>query len=350
MLIQSRVVEPHVRIRVKRLLPTVGEIVTGVGQSVTPMQVVARSGKEVRYHVLPLSDQLQILPEELPRLLDLSPGTRVRQGMTLIDRKGFLGRRQQYHSPLEGEVYAVENGRLILRQTSDIDELRALVAGQVVEHIPQRGVVLETFGALIQVAWSSDHEDAGLLQMLSPRPDALFMPEQITAECQSAIIVVGYFDQPKVLQRAREVGVRGIICGSLPADLCRLATSGDLPIFVTDGIGDFGMSAPVYDILRVADGRRTALLGRHTDVGRGQIVLQADSKTTHTPPLATDPLAPGQRVRLLRGPHLNQVGEVIRLYRLAQTTTGGIRARGADVRLASGQTLFVPYANLEAII
>lgn len=350
MLIQSRVIEPHVRLRVKRLLPAPGEIVTSTGQSVTPMQVVARSSKDARYRVLPLSDLLQIPPEELPALLDLAPGTRVKQGMTLIDKKGFLGRRQQYKSPLEGEVFSVDNGRLILRQSSDVYELRALVAGQVIEHIAQRGVVLETFGSLIQAAWSTDHEDAGLLQMLAPTPNSLFLPEQITPDNKSAIIAVGWFDQPKVLQRARDVGVRGIICGSLPADVCRLAELSDLPVFVTDGIGAYGLSAPVYDILRTADGRRTALLGRRLAADPAQIVIQADSKTTNVPPTATEPLVVGQKVRLLRGPHVNQIGEIARLYQLTQLTTSGIRAQGADVRLASGQTLFVPYANMEAII
>lgn len=350
MLIQSRVIEPHVRIRVKRLLPVPGEIVTGTGQSVTPMQVVARSSKEIRYRVLPLSDELQISPEELPTLLDLPPGARVKQGMTLIDKKGFLGRRQQYQSPLDGEVYGVENGRLILRQTSDVHELRALVAGQVIEHIPQRGVVLETFGSQIETAWSTDHEDAGLLQMLSPSPNTLFLPEQLAPDYKSAIIVVGWFDQPKVLQRARDIGVRGIICGSLPADLCRLAEVSDLPVFVTDGIGAFGFSAPVYEILRGADGRRTALLGRRLAASRPQIIIQADTKTTNMAPVATELLAPGQKVRLLRGPQANQMGEIIRLYRLAQVTASGVRAQGADVRLASGEIFFVPYANMEAII
>lgn len=350
MFIQSRVIEPHVRIRVNRLLPTPGDIVTGVGQSVNPMQVVARSSQEISYRVLPLSDLLQIPPDELPALLDLAPGTRVRQGMTLIDRKGFLGRRQQYQSPFDGEVYRVDNGRLILRLVEDVYELRALVVGQVLEHIPNRGVVLETFGSLIQAVWSTGHEEAGLLKVIAHAPNSLFIPEQITPDHKSAILVVGWFDQPKVLQRAQQMGVRGIICGSLPADLCRLAALSDLPVFVTDNIGGHGLSAPAFAIFQAAEGRRAALLGRRPAADRPQIVIQVDSKTLSIPPSATELLAVGQKVRLLRGPHLNQMAEIVRLYRLAQVTGCGIRAQGADVRLANGQILFVPYANMEAII
>jgi hypothetical protein len=350
MLIQSRVIAPHVRIGVRRMLPGLGEIITGVGQSVNPMQTVARAVLSVRYRVLPLSDILQVAPEALPEMLLVEPGARVKQGTLLVDKKGFLGRRQQYESPLDGEFYRVDNGRLILRQTSDIYELRALVAGQVIEHFPQRGVLLETFGSLIQVAWATRREEAGLLNVVTLNPTLRFTPEQLLPDYKSAILVVGWFDQPEVLQRAREAGVRAIICGSLPAELCPLAEAGDLPVFATDGIGRQGLSAPVFDILRAAQGKRTALLGAQISGERAQIVIQVDKKTTEAPKAATTPLAVGQRVLLLRAPYQNQVAEVRRLYHLVQTTESGVRAQGADVRLADGRTLFIPYANMEAII
>lgn len=351
-LIRTTIVAPHIRLRVKRLLPIAGEIITGVGQTVNPMQTVARATQYTRYRILPLSDILKISPSELPNLLTVHEGERVTQGTTLVDKKGFWGRRQQYQSPLDGEVYEISNGRLILRQMSEIIELRALVAGRVTDYIDNRGVVLETFGSLIQAIWSTDDEDAGLLKIMAATPDSLFFPEQITKEANSAILVVGCFDQLKVLERARDMGVRGIITGSLPANLCRLASMIDLPIFVTDGVGLQGMSAPVFDLLQAADGQRTALLGKKSGVrtDRPQIVIQADKKTTADPRSAAKPLAVGQIVRLLRQPYLNQMATVSYLYSLAQTTPSGIKAHGADVRLENGQIVFVPYANMEAII
>jgi hypothetical protein len=316
------------------------------------MQTVARATQFTRYRILPLSEILQIPPADLSKWLRVKEGERVTQGTILVDKKGFLGRNRQYQSPADGEVYEVSNGRLILRQMSEIVELRALVAGRVVEHIANRGVILETFGSLIQAAWSTDDEDAGLLKMLAMAPDSLFFPEQITTEANSAILAVGWFDQLKVLERARDMGVRGIITGSLPADLCRVASLIDMPIFVTNGIGSHGMSAPVFDLLHTADGKRTALLGKKSGVKteRPQIIIQADKKTTTDPRSAAEPLAVGQVVRLLRKPYLNQMATVSRLYNLAQTTAAGSKARGADVQLGNGQIVFVPYANMEAIL
>jgi len=350
--IRTTVVAPHIRVRVRRLLPIAGEIITGIGQTVNPMQTVARATQYTRYRILPLSDILQISPAELSNFLTVHEGDRITQGMTLVDKKGFLGRRQQYQSPLDGEVYEMSNGRLILRQMSEIIELRALVAGRIIEYVDNLGVVLETFGSLIQAAWSTDDEDAGLLKVMATAPNSMFFPEQITAEVSSSILVVGRFDQLKVLERARDTGVRGIITGSLPANICRLASMIDLPVFVTDGIGLQGMSAPVFDLLQAADGQRTALLGRKSGIrtDRPQIVIQADKKTTTDPRSAAEPLAVGQTVRLLRQPFLNQVATVSHLYTLAQATPSGIKAHGADVRLENGQVVFVPYANMEAII
>ncbi len=351
-LIRTTVIEPHIRLLVRRMLPVAGDIVTGIGQTVNPMQTVARATQFTRYRILPLSEILQIPPTELTNLLTVRTGEKITLGMTLVDKKGMFGRRQQYQSPFEGEVFEVSNGRLILRQMSEVIELRALVAGRVIEHIATRGVVLETFGSLIQSTWSTDDEDAGLLKMLAMSPDSLFFPEQINADATSAILAVGCFDQVKVLERAREIGVRGIITGSLPAHLCQAASQMDLPVFVTDGIGLQGMSEPVFELLQTADGRRTALLGKKSGVKteRPQIIIQADKKTTQTPRAATEPLAVGQMVRLLRQPYLNQMGTVHHLYSLAQATPAGSKASGADVRLENGQIVFIPYANMEAII
>lgn len=352
MLIQAAVVEPHIRIRLRRVLPMRGEVITGNGQTVNPMQTVARTTQFARYRILPLSEMLRIPPAELPALLLTPPGARVKQGAMLIDRKGFLGRRQQYQSPLDAEVYEVSNGRVILRQMSEVVELRALVAGTVVEQIAQRGVVLETFGALLQPAWSTDHEEAGLLKVLASAPDAQFFPEQLTTEHNGAILVVGCIEQPRVLERAHEMGVRGLIAGSVPAHICTQARRLEMPLFVTDGIGLFGMSRPAFAILRDAEGQRTALLGKTS--GRPgekpQIIIQSDKKTTTLASTGMEAVAVGQKVRLLRAPYLNQMATVGRLYQLAQTTAVGNKVHGADVRLEDGRVVFVPYANMEAIL
>jgi hypothetical protein len=313
---------------------------------------VARTTQFTRYRILPLSEILRIPPAELLGALQVQPGARVRQGAMLVDRKGFMGRRQQYESPLDAEVYEVSNGRLILRQMSEVIELRALVAGTVIEQVARRGVVLETFGALLQLAWSTNHEDAGLLKVLTSNPDGQCFPEQLQNDHNGAILVTGCLDQARVLERAHELGVRGLITGGAPADICALAIRLEMPLFITDGIGTFGMSRPVFNILQDAEGRRAALLGKKSDRpgDKPEIIIQADKKTTMAMPAATEPVAVGQQVRVLRAPYLNQVGVISRLYDLAQTTAVGSKVHGAEVRLENGRVVFVPYANMEAVL
>ena len=97
-IIRTTIVAPLIRLRVRRVLPIAGEVITGIGQTVTPMQTVARATQYTRYRILPLSDLLQIPPAELANALMVHAGDRVKQGMMLVDKKGFLGRRQQYQS------------------------------------------------------------------------------------------------------------------------------------------------------------------------------------------------------------------------------------------------------------
>jgi hypothetical protein len=76
--------------------------------------------------------------------------------------------------------------------------------------------------------------------------------------------------------------------------------------------------------------------------------LEAVSKDTVQP--AGDPLAVGQTVRIIRPPHANQTGAVTHIYQQKRLTTIGTRVYGADIKLADGTAVFVPIANLEAII
>jgi len=58
----------------------------------------------------------------------------------------------------------------------------------------------------------------------------------------------------------------------------------------------------------------------------------------------------GQKVRILRAPYASQVGEVVRLYQLAQNTSVNIKAHGVDVQLADGQVIFIPGKNFDTIV
>lgn len=349
-IIRSTIINTHIRIRRKRLLPTAGTIVTGVGQKVTPNQTVARTSQNATFKILPLSDLLKISPAEVESALTVQIGSRISQGMTLLEKKGVLGRGLKYDSPYDGELYNIKNGFIIIKQAGDIYELRAQLPGRVVQAIPNMGIVLETFGALIQAVWSTSSEAHGSLKVLTHTPDGFIFPEQLSSELSGKILAIGQVDQPGILEKAGDTGIRAIIVGTMPSSMFAHATRCGIPIVVTNGAGFHGFSEAAFRVLKEADGLIVSLFPAGAEASRPEIIIPMDNKTMAEPASPTQPLAVGQRVRLLRRPYTNQMAEIVHIYKRAQLMPIGSRAHGANVRLESNQVIFVPFANMEAII
>ncbi len=349
-IIRSTIVNSHTRIRRKRLLPAAGTIVTGVGQKVRPNQTVARTTQNTNFEILSLSERLQISPSDVEQALLVEPGTRITQGMTILEKKGFLGRGLNYESPVDGEVFGINNGRLIVKQSGDIYELRAQIPGRVVKTIPNRGIEIETFGALIQAVWSTTDEAHGSLKVLAHTPDGFIFPEQLTSNLSRHILAIGHVDQPGILERASDMGIRAIIVGTMPAAMFDYAQSCGITVVVTNGAGTHGFSDAVFQVLQESDGLTASLFPKGDEANRPEVIIPKKKKSTHELMPPPEPLAVGQQVRLLRQPFTNQMGEIVHIFNRAQLTLIGNRAHGANVRLQSNQVVFVPFANMEAII
>lgn len=349
-LTRSTIIQPYTKLRRERMLPEPGEIVVSPGQEVSPVQVVARTRRATQLRIVPASELWHISPAEVESYLTLDEGTPVEVGDLLLEKKQLLGKKQ-LESPVEGVFFGLNNGRLILQQY-EWYELRALVQARVVNAIPKRGIVLEISGAQIQGVWGSGQEGYGRLRLLASRAGQILAPDEIS-NVENGIVVAGVISNPEILHMLQRAGASGLIAGSITASVLKKATGAPLPIIVTDSIGQGGFAPPVFDMLRDYAGANTALFARQPDYwgNRPEIIISHDK--TWGEPASPNPLQSvslGQRVRILRSPHQSQVGEVIHLYQRPQETAIGTKANGADVRLADGSVLFVPFANLDTII
>ena len=351
-IIRSTIVNSHIRIRRKRLLPTTGTVVTGVGQKVTPNQTVARTSQNTKFEILALSELLEISPTEVENSLTIELGGRITQGMVILEKKGVLGRSLTYESPFDGELFGINNGRIIIKQSGDIYEMRAQLPGRVVKTIPNKGIILETFGSMIQAVWSNSGEAHGTLKVLAHTPDGFIFPEQLTSDLAGKILAIGHVDQPIILQKAEEAGVRAVIVGTMPSNMFAYATDCSIPVMVTNGAGFHGFSDAAFQVLKKANELNASLFPAGDEADRPEIIIPRDKnkETINEPVSPTKPIAVGQQVRLLRRPYTNQMAEIVHIFKRAQLTLIGSRAYGANVRLESKQVVFVPFANMEAII
>lgn len=344
------VVKPLAHIRCERWLPVPGEVVVQVGQAVAPVQVVARAPIPRGFLILRASEALKVPPAEVARYLLVEEGVAVRQGQPLLRRPGFLGGRRLLASPIDGIFHQARHGRLILQKMPDTWELRAMVQGTVVKVAAEQQVVIETKGALIQAAWNSGKEGFGKVKVATGGPDGVLTAAQIGPEARGAILVAGRVDELAALRKAEENSARGLIVGSLPADLFTAAPQIAFPIVLTEGVGTTQMAEPIFRLLKQRHGDEATLLPPAAG-GRPSIIIplteamDADGFYENPPELAI-----GLMARILRPPYASQVGRIVALRPRGVAMAAGGRAPAAEVALADGQAVFVPYVNLDLLV
>lgn len=343
-------VNPLTRILCERLLPHAGEITVSKGQKVSPVQVVARTSQPQGYKIVPAAEILDVPPEELPKYLLVEEGAAIQRKKPLLRRSRLLGSKQ-YVSPINGVLYQVGNGRLILQHTPRLLELRAMVEGLVHSVRPGRGVVIETAGALLQVAWASPQEGYGKIRVVS-EAEAPLRARYIDADARGAVIVAGFIDDLEPLEKAEENSVRGVIAGSMPSALLSALDRFRFPIMITEGFMGQPMAEPFFQLLQQAEGREASLFGQSSGAegNRPEIIIPLPvDRPLESLPLQMPVLAAGDRVRILRAPYTGQVGKVVTVYNRPRRSGIGIQAPGADVALDGEEAVFIPMANLDLL-
>ena len=340
-------IKPLTKIRQQRVLPQAGEVVVRRGQRVSPVQVVARASQQRGFTIIPAAELLGVPAEEVVDYLLVEEGAAVQRQKPLLRKPGLL-RQRRLTSPVNGILYQVRNGRLILQQTPDLIEVRAMMHGLVTDFIANRGVMIEARGTLIEGAWGSGQEGVGALRTVVESAEEMLRSEHIDVDARGAILVAGCLDRRDVLEEAEENSVRGLVVGSAPAALMEAMQRVRFPVVLTEGFGQQRMVGPIFDLLQQSEGRDASLFAaRH---GRPEIVIPLPALQEEEPaPGRPEPVIMGRRVRILRAPHAGEIGEVVAVHTRSQTAKIGLRTAGADVSLSGGKVVFVPFANLDLI-
>jgi hypothetical protein len=176
------------------------------------------------------------------------------------------------------------------------------------------------------------------------------------------------------LDRAREVGVRGIIAGGMgDADLRTIlgydlgvAITGSedigLTVVVTEGFGRMTMAERTFDLLSSRKGMKTSISGAtqiRAGVIRPEVVIPLDGKGGGTGrkkagsdasgDAASTGLVVGSPVRIIREPYFGRIGTVIELPPELQVLESEAKVRVLKVEFQDGTKAMIPRANVELI-
>ena len=125
----------------------------------------------------------------------------------------------------------------------------------------------------------------------------------------------------------------------------------DVPftLIVTEGFGELAMSERTFALLEKLEGREASVNGA-TQVRAGavrpEVFVPLECSSEEASGISFE-LIVGSRVRLIRTPHFGLTGDVAALPEAPERIETGALVRVARVRLAGGEEVTVPRANIE---
>ena len=339
---------PLTLVRRARLLPAAGKVLVRYAQSVSATEVIARAHLGNRHVLVDIARALRIAPEKAASVCDRKVGETVQQGDILADMGGIL--RRVVRAPADGEIVAFQSGKLLLEVASAALELKAGISGTVAEVFPERGAVIEGTGALAQGIWGNGLLESGLLHVLAKDPMDEFTPRRLQVSLRGAVVLAGHCRQVNALHAAAELPLRGLVLGSMTADLIPVANALKFPVILLEGFGRIPINPVAFKFLETSHGREVCVNAAVLDDFEDQrpelfIPLPASAEL----PRETADLRPGMRVRMVTMPYAGQVGTILTLKPEPVAIIKGVRAQAAVVELENQKKVTLPLANLDVL-
>jgi hypothetical protein len=351
----------------QRTLPIPGEVLVKQGDHVEPETVVARAllpGNVVTQH---LGKLLGVSPADIAEMLLVKEGEEVEKDQPVARSKGIFGlMKQTAMAPTTGVFESVSkvSGQAIYREAPIPVEVKAYIAGEITEVMPDLGVDVTARGTMVQGIFGIGPEVSGPVAVLSEDPTRPVTASDIKPEHKGTVLVGGSLADLAALRRAIEVEASALIIGGIDAaDLKTLlgfdlgvAITGNetvgLTVVVTEGFGELAMSARTHRLLASAVGTVASVSGAtqiRAGVMRPEILIPQDIQAIEETAVDTGLLAIDSTVRIIRDPHFGSLGKVVDLPAELQEVETEAAVRILTVTLPDGQRATLPRANVELV-
>ncbi|MEW6402765.1 MAG: hypothetical protein AB1649_13265 [Chloroflexota bacterium] len=334
----------------ERMLPVLGRVTARLNQKVGPSDVVAEATWAREHVLLDVARTLRLSPNAADKLLKCKQGDVLPASAEIAVSSGLFPR--SVRTPREGRVVAAGGGQVLLETGETRIELKAGIPGTVVQVIAERGVVIQTAGALIQGVWGNGRIDTGALVNLAEKPDDVLVPGRLDVSLRGSMILAGQIQNAETLKAAADLPVRGLIISSLSPSLLPAAREMRFPIVVTDGFGTLPMNAAAHKLLTTNAKREVTLNAEAFDRysgARPEVIIPLPISQEPELPRDVEIFAPGLQVRLRRPPAIGAIGTILSIKPGLTTLPSGLRAEAAEIRLENGESIVAPLVNLEVV-
>lgn len=348
MLKPVRQIHSLVNIRRERVLPVQGKVVARRMQKVTPTDVVAEAMLEPEHIMMDLTQGLNVSAERAEELMQRHTDDVLAQGDVIAGPVGLFQR--VVRAPFDCQVKLAAEGRVLLEKETPPHQLQAGMEGTVTNIIPDRGVIIETRGALIQGIWGNGRVAHGVMQPLSRDLNEEVQSEQIDISYRGAIAIGGYCKNPEFFQTAASIPVKGVVLGGMSSSLIPVAKEMEYPIIIIDGFGKRHMNKAASNLLLSNEEKELSINAQEYDQNMGEypeIILSFSSSEQAASPEEMDQLSIGRRVYILSGPYASRIGTIENIFSDTFTFPNGLQTAAAEIDLGREEKIRVPLENLE---
>jgi hypothetical protein len=334
----------------ERTLPVAGKVNVHVNQRVSPTDVIAEASFAREHVLLDVARTFGVSAAAADKMIRVKEGDRLTQGTLVAEGRGLFAR--SIKTPRAGRVMIAGGGQVLMEVGDTRVELKAGLPGVVTRVLPERGVVIQTAGALIQGVWGNGRIDNGLMVSLLEKADDVLTAGRLDVSLRGSVILGGHVRDLETLKAAAELPVRGLILSSLLSPLIVSAYQMRYPIIIMDGFGALPMNSAAFKLLTTNNKREVTVNAEHFDRysgNRPEVIIPLPVSTEPAEPNDFETFSVGQTVRLRRPPNAGMVGNLSNLPAGLSTLPTGLRAPAAEVKLENGETLLVPLVNLEVV-
>ncbi|HKJ38561.1 MAG TPA: hypothetical protein VJ972_07280 [Anaerolineales bacterium] len=334
----------------ERTLPVAGNVNIGVNQKVSPTDVVAGATFAREHVLLDVARTFGVSVKEANKLIKVNEGDRVPEDGLIAESTGLI--KRTIRAPRSGRVMVSGGGQVLMEVGDARVELRAGLPGNVIQVLPERGVVIRTVGALIQGTWGNGRIDHGLMTKKIEKMDDILTSDLLDVSLRGSVILGGHVRDLETLKFAAEMPVRGLIVSSLSPALIQPAMQMRYPILVLDGFGNKPMNSAAFNLLTTNDRREVTVNAEHFDRysgNRPEAIIPLPVQEEPEEPNDYVMFAVGQQVRMRRAPQVGMIGSIVDLPNGLSKLPSGLRAPAAEVKLEDGTNALVPLVNLEVV-
>ena len=358
----------HSQVSKERLLPLKGTVHIDVNNEVESDTIVASTEIPGNVQMINMVNKLNIDPKQVLDCMLVEVNETVEKDQIIAQNKGLFGMfKTEIKSPIDGKIINISTvtGQVVISEKPLPIKVDAYIPGQIKKVYDEEGVIVNSQGTFIQGIIGIGGEKKGIIKLLVDKPDQKLDLSLIDSSLKNSIIVCSSYINYEIYKKAKDCGVKGIICGGVDYDtiskilgyslgVAITGTENTTTLIITEGFGTINMALKTFDLLKDNNGKKASINGAtqiRAGVLRPEIFIKSDDNINSKDFNENDLIiSEGSTIRVIRDPYFGQIGKIVSLPFELVKMKSETKVRVAEVEFDDKSREIIPRANLEVIL